>query len=182
MTEQAGPPGTSVIVPRPVDPEAFRPFGTLVAMGAPAVPVNAGTALRHDVDRFPAAEARAGLALVTSVYDAEPQDLPLPLRLLERHPGSAQLIVPIGAAAHLVVVCPNGPGEEPDLGGLAAFLMREGQGVLYRPGTWHHPIVALGRRSRFLVQSWQDGGARDCEIRALDGHALCVAAAPIREG
>jgi ureidoglycolate lyase len=36
--------------------------------------------------------------------------------------------------------------------------------MIYRQGTWHHPILALGVAARFLVQSWQDGTASDCEI------------------
>jgi ureidoglycolate lyase len=75
--------------------DLFAPFGTIVEMVGPAIPVNGGTALRHDVDVFPASEAKAGFDLVTSIYDADAQKLPLPINMLERHPNSQQLIVPI---------------------------------------------------------------------------------------
>lgn len=148
---------------RSADAASFRSFGTVVEMGGPAISVNDGTALRHDVDAFAAADARGGFRLVTSIYDAEGRDLLKPISMLERHPNSAQMIMPLGGEGHLVIVCGNAQDGAPELGTLTAFRFSARQGVIYRPGLWHHPIFALGRQTQFLVQSWQDGSADDCE-------------------
>jgi ureidoglycolate lyase len=147
--------------------DLFAPFGTIVEMVGPAIPVNGGTALRHDVDVFPASEAKAGFDLVTSIYDADAQKLPLPINMLERHPNSQQLIVPIKGEGHTVIVCLSGPDGAPDLGTLSAFRLTARQGVIYYRGLWHYPILALVSRAQFLVQSWQDGTEGDCEIVSI---------------
>jgi ureidoglycolate lyase len=46
------------------------------------------------------------------------------------------------------------------------------QGMIYRRGLWHHPIMAIGADARFLVQSWQDGSTADCEILAIEARTL----------
>ena len=155
------------IVMRPCRSGLFAPFGAIVEMIWPAKPVNGGTALRHDVDVFPASEAKTGFDLVTSIYDADAQKLPLAINMLERHPQSQQLIVPINGEEHAVIVCLSGPDGAPDLGTLRAFRLTARQGVIYRKGLWHYPILALVGRAQFLVQSWQDGTEGDCEIVSI---------------
>ncbi|MFI5016550.1 MAG: ureidoglycolate lyase, partial [Dongiales bacterium] len=49
----------------------------------------------------------------------------------------------------LIVVAPA--GERLDLGRLRAFRSNGRQGINYRPGTWHHPLIALERVSDFLI-------------------------------
>jgi ureidoglycolate hydrolase len=41
------------------------------------------------------------------------------------------------------------------------------QGMIYRSGVWHHPILALGRKALFLAQSWKNETERDCEIATI---------------
>jgi ureidoglycolate lyase len=147
--------------------DLFAPFGTIVEMVEPATPVNGGTALRYDVDVFRASEVKAGFGLVTSIYDADAQKLPFPISMLERHPNSRQLIVPIKGEGHTAIVCLSGPDGGPDLGTLSAFRLTARQGVIYDEGLWHHPILALVSRAQFLVQSWQDGTEGDCEIVSI---------------
>ncbi len=167
MRRTFAPRDAQRLLPQLANASSFRLFGTVVDMGEPAIRVNDGTALRHDVDAFAAADARAGFRLVTSIYDAAARDLLKPICMLERHPNSAQMIMPLNGEGHLVIVCGNASDGAPEFGTLTAFRFSARQGVIYRPGLWHHPIFALGRQTRFLVQSWQDGSATDCEILAI---------------
>jgi ureidoglycolate lyase len=155
------------LVLQPVSTESFRPFGTVIEMGLPAITVNDGTAMRHDIDAFAATEVLCGFRLVTSIYDADSRDLRNPISMLERHPNSAQMIVPLDGEGHLVIACEEAPNGVPKLSTLTAFWFSARQGVIYRRGIWHHPIFALGRRTRFLVQSWRDGTDADCEMTAI---------------
>lgn len=68
---------------------------------------------------------------------------------------------------------PKGPGL-PDLDNLRAFIARGDQAVTYGPGTWHAPMVVLGRKPiDFVVVQYANGvGVEDCqevEILPSDG-------------
>jgi len=74
---------------------------------------------------------------------------------------------------------PKGPGL-PDLSKVQAFLARGDQAVTYGPGTWHAPMVVLGKRPvEFVVVQFANGVAvEDCqevEVRVEDeGEGLRV--------
>lgn len=129
--------------------------------------VNNGTALRHDIGNVMKSE-RSKSALLLSVFEAEEQQLPLRVTMLECHPLSAQTIVPMQETRFVVIVCPPTSDNLPDTVGLEAFLFGPEQGVNIHPGVWHHPIVALDKKTLFFVQSWQDGSDLDCRIAYIE--------------
>jgi ureidoglycolate lyase len=132
---------------------------------------NQGTATRYDwVARFASSrpQAKPNLAVFRSVEKA----LPFEVRLLERHPCSTQLFVPLACQRFLVVVCLEDARGEPDLARLSAFVCGPGQGVNYRAGLWHHPIIALDGPAELLMLAWEDGSALDCEERPLPAPLL----------
>ena len=152
---------------KPVTELAFEPFGWIVETTNSGCDANNGTARRHDIHAHPAAEVQAGSRLVTSIFEAKRQQPDQTITMLERHVNSIQLIVPLDGAGHIVVVSQAAPDGMPDLSTLAAFSFSASQGMIYRRGLWHHPIMAAGADARFLVQSWQNGTASDCEIVAI---------------
>ncbi|KAI0596537.1 ureidoglycolate hydrolase [Biscogniauxia sp. FL1348] len=118
--------------------------------------------------------------------------------VLERHPFTSQTFIPLAAAAearYLVVVAPtlrgespgveapvpSGEGEEgrlpgpglPDVRALRAFVATGAQAVMYDPGTWHAPMMALGPRGSALdflvVQFANDVPLEDCQEVLLGG-------------
>ncbi|CAG8027775.1 unnamed protein product [Penicillium salamii] len=118
------------------------------------------------------------------------------VRILERHPFTNQTFIPVDLSAHskvgdedeplfLVVVAPtlkgqtalakNENGESvaiqdpPDLKNVKAFVARGGQAVTYGVGTWHAPMVVLGkRRVDFVVVQFVNGvGDEDCQEAAF---------------
>ena len=49
-----------------------------------------------------------------------------------------------------------------------AFVGRRGEGVIYAPGVWHLPMVALGEPADFAMLMWETGDpAADCEVREI---------------
>ena len=160
----------------PVSRAAFLRYGEVVEVGQAPARVNNGTALRHDVGDV-MSNYRAGTDLILSVFEADAGPLPFRVDMLECHPHSAQTIVPMQASRHVVIVCPSRPDGFPDLTGLQAFLFGPDQGVNYNPGSWHHPIVALDRKSLFFVQSWQDNSELDCREIRIDPIVVREAAA-----
>lgn len=152
---------------RPLDAEAFKPFGRVISAGLQTgSEANQGTAVRFDfctdlLSTRP--EAKANLAVFRSTARA----LPLEVVLLERHPCSTQVFIPMVVSRYLVCVAPNLPDGGPDVSQLQAFICAPGQGVAYAPGTWHHPMVSLDTQAEFAMLAWEDGGPRDCEIQKL---------------
>ncbi|TPX12199.1 uncharacterized protein E0L32_007085 [Thyridium curvatum] len=121
-----------------------------------------------------------------------------PVAVLERHPFTTQMFCPLGAddaaasARYLVVVAPSGPPGEadaglpvpqdgeglpgrglPDVQRLKAFVATGAQAVTYSAGTWHAPMVALGREGTaldFVVTQFANGvGDEDCQEVVFDG-------------
>lgn len=147
-------------------PASYRPYGDVIAAGAESRSANAGTARRYD--RLAALEnLRPGNATPNlCLFRVAPATTnPFVVRMLERHPHSTQAFIPMGAERYLVIVC-NGGGT-PDLSTLKAFLATGAQGISYKPGTWHHPLVALDRKTDFACVVYEDGGAGDCDERGI---------------
>jgi ureidoglycolate lyase len=155
------------IIAQPLTAAAFSPFGQVVEAGVTSTrEANQGTAQRSDFAarlRSDRPEARANLA----VFRAAARPLPLRIVLLERHPRSSQLFVPMAASRYLVVVAGSLPSGEPDLDAVRAFLCGPRQAVNYDPGVWHHPIAALDQPTDLVMLAWEDGGPQDCEERPL---------------
>jgi len=156
-----------MLVPcRPLTAEAYAPYGDVVMAsprGEPGMPANQGTARRFDhlaslVDLRP---GRA--ALNVSVFRCQPRPAgPFPVALLEKHPATTQLFVPMSARRYLAMVALG--GDRPDLATLAAFVASSAQGVSYRPGVWHHPMIALDGETDFACFAWEDGSPDDCVV------------------
>ncbi len=161
------PPAPRVIVPGPLSPAAFAPFGQVLAAGLGAARlVNQGTAERWDWLAAPES-SRPGARANVAAFRCRPRALPLEVALLEKHPCSTQAFVPMACARYLVCAAPAGPDGLPDLRGLRAFVGGPGQGVNLGRDVWHHPIVALDAPAEFIMWTWEDGTAPDCVTHAL---------------
>ena len=148
--------------------EPYRRYGEVIAAGPalPSVAANGGTARRFD--RLATLEnLRASATPNLCVFRVEPAAAnPFLVRMLERHRHSTQVFIPMsGVERYLVVVC--GGADAPELSTLKAFLASGAQGITYRPGIWHHPLIALDRTADFTCLVYEDGGASDCEERAV---------------
>jgi ureidoglycolate lyase len=146
---------------RPLSREAFAAFGDVIAAeGASSVyAINSGTTQRfHDLARIDTASE--GGHTVLSLFRAQPRPLPFEIAMLERHPLGSQAFVPLHGARYIVVVAEH-PESEPQ-----AFLADAGQGVNYRPGVWHHPLIALDQTHDFLVID-RAGPGVNCDEVAL---------------
>ena len=99
--------------------------------------------------------------------------------LLERHPYSSQLFVPLNAPRRYLVVvalpAAEPPGVDvrregaapPDMTTLRAFMARRDQGVNYAAGVWHHPLAALDDATDFACVVYEDGSPDDCHVLAM---------------
>jgi len=152
----------------PLSVEGFAPFGDVVSAGLRAgASANQGTATRFDwcTDLV---NARPGAKANVSVFRSIAKTLPFTVELLEHHPFSTQAFLPMVCSRFLVVVAPSLLDGTPDGGNLRAFVCKPGQGINYRVGVWHHPIVALDAPADFVMVAHEDGSPGDCVMRRLE--------------
>ena len=152
------------IVAQPLILEAYSPYGHVIMAsphGEPGRPANRGTARRFN-HLAPVENLRPDTAtLNVCVFRCTPRLVfPLPVALLEKHPLSTQVFLPMNAHRYLVIVARG--DHTPDLGTLAAFIATGAQGVSYHPGVWHHPMIALDAEIDFSCLVWEDGSESDC--------------------
>ena len=142
----------------PLTREAFAPFGDVIELeGAKQIPINLGTTIRyHDLANVDVTD-EGGRTLV-NLFRGQPRALPFEITMMELHPLGSQAFIPLNDKPYLVVVAPAGELDESKI---RAFVTSGWQGVNYAKGVWHHPLLALGDVSDFIVVD-----------RGGDGHNL----------
>lgn len=138
----------TILRPAPLTQDAFAPFGEVIGVTGEAIEINQGTTERyHDLARVDVS-AEGGHPLI-NIFRGAATPLPFEVRMLERHPLGSQAFLPMEQVRFLVVVAPPGDTVAPDQ--VQAFIAEPGQGVNYARGTWHHPLLALGQTTDFVV-------------------------------
>jgi ureidoglycolate lyase len=156
--------------PEPLSASAFGPFGNVIESLDRFDVINRGTTQQvADLARIDTA-AEDGRTRV-SLYRVEPYSLPMKIEMLERHPLSSQLFMPLRGEPFLIVVA--AAGERIDPARVRAFASNGRQGVNYHRGTWHHPVIALRESSEFLVID-RAGPGRNCDEFFLSRDALLL--------
>ena len=159
------PMTTTVLTPTLLSASAFAPFGAVLEVGDKAgLDVNSSWA--DQIDQDPAFAHSTGQALpVASIYRNRPRPWPVVIDEIERHPLSSQLFMPMTASRWLVVVVPDDDAGEPGIAKARAFLANAHQGICYRPGTWHSPLIGLDAESEFFVLMWSRSPTDDTDVR-----------------
>lgn len=157
---------------QPLERATFAAFGDVIETDhAQHYPINAGWATRYnDLARLDVTQQQGRPAL--SIFRALARPKPMPLQKVERHLLASQAFVPLTTTPFLVVVAPaglapNGPDD------LLAFVTNGRQGVNYRPGVWHHPLLAIEQTCDFLIVD-RIGASRDCEELEIDNWDLLL--------
>jgi len=159
----------------PLDRTEYASYGDVIEASDEWRAANQGTArksewLAHLVD------ARNGRSQPNiSVFRCSPRALPFEIAMLEKHPASTQIFVPMNARRYVVVVALG--GDEPDLSTLRAFLAHGTQAITYRPGVWHHPMIALDAETDFFCLVHEDGSMTDCVETELSPEERAVVTA-----
>lgn len=161
---------------------------------------NQSTALKYSpisplVNDYPDAPSGGAGKPLMSMFSCFPRTLGhdgiLEVTILERHPFTTQTFTPLGLSkshpdtCFLVIVAPSLSDpllatsqsgvdvqiqRPPDLCNLKAFLAHGGQAITYAVGTWHAPMVVLGKeRVDFVVTQFVSGFPdEDCEEASIE--------------
>ena len=157
------------VTPRPMDPAAFAPYGTVTAIRN----VAGG---RQDFFT-PMQNPRATANLNVGLTRAEPKALPLNVPALEKHEHSAQVFLPIIVGRYLATVFPALPDGQPDLANALSFVCDERVAIAYTPQVWHCPFVCIDSPAEMLMLRHDERNKTDTTWWHLpDGTTLTIAA------
>ncbi|KAF9175351.1 Allantoicase [Mortierella sp. AD011] len=182
----------------PISKEAFEPWGQVIEVplyDPNAIKVNQGTAQKFSnvgyfanwrsyalneesisksgkksLDKVPSSDeiapATTNVAIFQCYKPIETREIGV--KLLERHPYSSQMFVPMGGDGNggfVIVVAKDRLSDgKPDLSTLKAFTVKNSQGVNYKPNVWHHPMIVTERPVTFLTITHESGVRKDdCE-------------------
>ncbi|KAG0231249.1 Allantoicase [Actinomortierella wolfii] len=169
------------VTPVPITNENFKKWGQVVRMpdvDPNAVQVNQGTAQKFShlakivnnrspdtVQLHGKKPAEANVAIFKCYKPV--QDPVFGIRLLERHPYSSQMFMPMGGdgnGSYVVVCAENGADDKPVLSTLQAFRCDNTLGINYNPNVWHHPMIVIEKPVQFMTFTYESGVAlEDCE-------------------
>ncbi len=132
----------------PITLERFAPFGDVIHASSDA------KAAMNDArfERFSGladVDAEGQHASISIARCKMPSSLPYRIDLVERHPLGSQAFIPLSHFSFFVVVAPAAESVEPE--DLCAFVTNGSQGVNYRRGVWHMPMIALEDGQEFLI-------------------------------
>ncbi|KAJ2549673.1 hypothetical protein EV175_004357 [Coemansia sp. RSA 1933] len=170
--------------------DAFKPYGDVIQLegNKNVVIANQGTAKRVNyvakLENWRSSESPALQSARPNmcIFSSAPRPTisgRFQVKLLERHPYSSQVFMPIhqhgeknidpNEACYLVIVAENGADDKPDLRTVRAFAANSTQGINYKANSWHSPMVTIGKRVNFLVLVWEnDVALQNCEEAPID--------------
>jgi ureidoglycolate lyase len=132
----------------PLTKAAFAPYGDVIEADPSKMRlINNGTTERYHALAEPVVVGQPE-RLIFNIFRGQPRSFPYEVAMMERHPFGSQSFVPLSGRPFLVGVSDDEDGRP---GRPKIFLARADQGVNYFPDTWHHPLMALGEVSDFLV-------------------------------
>lgn len=144
-----------LIQAEPLTADAFAAFGQVIeCAGRENFEINGGTSRRFSDLAQLESDATGRLAL--SIFQAQERTAPYRLTCIERHPLGSQAFVPLDGQSFLIVAA-----MELAVDGLRVFRSDGRQGINFRRGVWHHPLLALASGD-FLVAD-RLGPGDNCE-------------------
>lgn len=161
---------TITLQPEVLTPERFAPFGDVVeASSEHRTAMNSGRFERFD--NLGAVVTKDGDAAISIARCRIATSLPYRIDMVERHPLGSQAFVPMSRCRMIVVVAE--PGESVDARDLRAFVTNGRQGVNYRCGTWHMPLIAFEEGQEFVVID-RATDSPNCDEHTLDETVMLV--------
>ena len=141
--------------------EGFAPFGNVLDISAAEIRmINGGTTERFHALAMADTETDGGRTIL-SLFRGQPRSFPYAIDMMERHPLGSQAFFPVTPRAWIAVAAPDEDGRP---GQPRAFLVPGDVGVQYARNIWHHPLIAVGQPSDFLVMDREGGGSNLEEI------------------
>ena len=137
-----------VIKPVKINRSNFKTFGDLISTNdIDPIDINAGYAKRFDNLADLNTSKDEGKTIV-SIFSALKRNFPMKINMMEKHPLGSQAFIPMKETTFLCFVAP--PGEFPDISKIRSFIVPPKNGINYKAGIWHFPLIST-EDTNFLV-------------------------------
>ena len=111
--------------------------------------INQGTTTRHHNISKLSLESKNGNSAI-SIFSGSPRDLPIEIKIMEKHPIASQSFLPIQNYDWLIVVCEE-KNELPNLSTLRCFQVDGDTGITYNKNIWHHPLLVKKKQDFWVI-------------------------------
>ena len=136
------------IKPKKITRKNFKKFGDLISTkNIKAININNGYAKRFDNLCKINTSLKKGNTIM-SIFSAKKRKFPMKIDMMEKHPLGSQAFVPMSETSFLVFVAPK--GKKPNIKKIESFIVPKQNGINYKPGIWHFPLISL-KNMNFLV-------------------------------
>ena len=137
-----------IIKPIKITRTNFSVYGDLISSdNINPVNINDGYAKRFDNLANINTSKDDGKTIV-SIFSALKRTFPMKIEMMEKHPLGSQAFIPMKETTFLCFVAP--PGESPDISKIQSFIIPPKNGINYKPGIWHFPLIST-EDANFLV-------------------------------
>ena len=139
-----------------LDASVFSKFGKIVEKknALELRSINQGTTTRyHNISELDL-ESKKGNSSI-SIFSGTPRDLPIEIKIMEKHPVASQSFLPIQDYDWLIVVSEE-KNELPDLNTLRCFHVNGDTGITYNKNVWHHPLLVKKKQDFWVVDRIND--------------------------
>ena len=102
-----------------------------------------------------------------SIFSGLPRDLPIEIKIMEKHPVASQSFLPIQDYDWLIVVSEE-KNELPNLDTLRCFHVNGDTGVTYNKNVWHHPLLVKKKQDFWVIDRIND--QEDTSINLKEYH------------
>ena len=134
-----------------LDSNIFSKFGNVLEKknASELRPINQGTTSRyHNISELDL-EKKDGKSGI-SIFSGLPRELPIEIKIMEKHPVASQSFLPIQDYDWLIVVSEE-KNQLPDLNTLRCFHVNGDTGITYNKNVWHHPLLVLKKQDFWIV-------------------------------
>ena len=139
-----------------LDASVFSIFGKIVEKknALELRSINQGTTTRyHNISELDL-ESKNGISSI-SIFSGTPRNLPIEIKIMEKHPVASQSFLPIQDYDWLIVVSEE-KNELPDLNTLRCFHVNGDTGITYNKNVWHHPLLVKKKQDFWVVDRIND--------------------------
>ena len=134
-----------------LDAGVFSKFGKIVEKknALELRSINQGTTTRyHNISELDL-ESKNGISSI-SIFSGTPRNLPIEIKIMEKHPVASQSFLPIQDYDWLIVVSEE-KNELPDLNTLRCFHVNGDTGITYNKNVWHHPLLVKKKQDFWVI-------------------------------
>ena len=157
----------------PLTREAFAPYGEVIEIDdAKHFSINMGTIERyHDLANVEVDVESNGRAIVSIMACNQTSELPYRIKVIERHPLGSQAFIPMSPIVMAIAVAES--GDNPDPTELRGFISNGTQGVNYRAGIWHMPLISSRQDQQYLIVD-RGGPGQNCDEFYIDNQVIII--------